>query len=155
MKKAQAFDVFQLMIAAVIAVAILGILLSIIGQIFIPSQRPIQVIQEKLTDAYQYQGALFTSATKATFQKDDSIPASIFKKNAGGRVPSVVCAEFIDPTDASQSQLASCGTDQILVKSTFDATVATCCDQSGCYIYVGASPSIVTAGSCPTTLVTS
>jgi len=132
MKKAQAFDVFQLMIAAVIAVAILGILLSIIGQIFIPSQRPIQVIQEKLTDAYQYQEAVFTSATKATFQKDDSIPMSIFKKNAGGTEPSLNCGAFI-----TDSELATCGGTSVQVKSTFDAQISTCCSGNACYVSVG------------------
>jgi len=132
MRKAQAFDVFQLMIAAVIAVAILGILLSIIGQIFIPSQRPIQVIQEKLTDAYQYQEAVFTSATKATFQKDDSIPMSIFKKNAGGTEPNLNCGDFI-----TTSNLATCSADSVQVSSTFDAQISTCCSGTACYVSVG------------------
>jgi len=131
MKKAQAFDTFQLMIAAVIAVAILGILLSIIGQIFIPSQRPIQVMQEKLTDAYQYEGAIFTSATKATFQKGDAVPMSIFTKNTGGITPTLQCADFI-----SSGNLANCAT-SVEVLSTFDAVVSTCCSGSECWVYVG------------------
>ena len=146
MKKGQAFDVFQLMIAAVIAVAILGILLSIIGQIFIPSQRPIQMAQEKLTDAYQYEGAIFTSATKATFQKGESIPTNIFSKNVGAVPITLKCASYIGSQDP---KLAECANNQISVQSTFEALISACCTDTGgtlgCYLYVGGTPS--TCGS--------
>ena len=151
MNKAQAFDVFQLMIAAVIAVAILGILLSIIGQIFIPSQRPIQMAQEKLTDAYQYEGGIFTSATKATFQKGDTIPLSIFSKNVGAWPITLVCARYI--TD-STNDLATCDTTnkQIIVKKTFEAEISACCKKiegNNCYLYVGCTPNNCGDTACP------
>ena len=142
MKKAQAFDVFQLMIAAVIALAILGILLSIISQIFIPTQRPIQVIGDKLTDAYQHSPAVFQSAAKATFQKGESIPASIFAKNTGGIPPTFKCADALTGVSTGGAGVLDCTTEgTLIVDKTFDAIITTCCPSATeCYVGIGMKP---------------
>lgn len=95
MRKGQAFDTFKLMIAAVIAVAILGILLGILGGITTPGQSFDDTAKQLLTKAVQSPGAVFPSAGEVQFQKDSIFPATIFYATAGGRTVKFHCADSL------------------------------------------------------------
>ncbi len=67
--KGQAFDTFKLLIAAVVAIAILGILLQILNLIKPPGADPETIIQQQLQKAYGHIGSVTVSDGKASFTK--------------------------------------------------------------------------------------
>ncbi len=63
--KGQAFDTCKLLIAAVVAIAILGILLQILNLIKPPGADPETIIQQQLQKAYGHIGSVTVSDGKA------------------------------------------------------------------------------------------
>lgn len=61
MRRGQAFDTFKLMIAAVVAVAILGILMGILSQLSLPTGNPESVFQSMMSYCVQSPGSTKTS----------------------------------------------------------------------------------------------
>lgn len=104
MFKGQAFDTFQLMIAAVIAVAILGILLGIIGSINgNVTQKPVQVVKTLINNGLESPCAPMPSDT-VNFKKNDGWVESTFEISSGSRASNVT-------TDCSNidASLFTCG----------------------------------------------
>lgn len=145
--KGQAFDVFKLMIAAVIAVAILGILLTIMGQIVIPTQQPIPAMQSLLVDSYQYKIPK-VSNFEVTFKKGELVPASQLEKSAGGSTiifdastaynKDALIQCFVETSKTTFGSSCSGGTAYLNPQKEFKAKITTCCNDAGdCYVNIG------------------
>ena len=81
-KKGQASSTFQLLIAAIVALAILGVLISVIGGLDIGTDKPDQVTNNLLKNQLNYPGVInCTDAIK--FKRSTSIGAEAMVKNTG------------------------------------------------------------------------
>jgi len=133
--KGQAFSTFQLMIAAIVAIAILGVLMSILNVIPQPGANPIQVMEDLLRDGRQYQGSSFVSSSDPSFQSGMMISEESFKQSVfQGVDPTItfVCSDNLG--DSCDNSTAG----QLTVVSDFSAKVtATCSDSTTCTITVG------------------
>ncbi|RLG21825.1 hypothetical protein DRN74_00140 [Candidatus Micrarchaeota archaeon] len=138
--RGQAFDTFKLMIAAVVAVAILGILLGILGNISTPGADPASAIRQQLSKAYQYKGSTFVSSGEASFVAGTVYTTDTFTDAVGG---SGVTLKFCAETTLTSNEAVSIGTDkdELGVEKDFRAKVKAKCttDTSGttCYIGIG------------------
>ena len=104
MKRGQAFDTFKLMIAAVVAVAILGILLGIIQQIQpTVQQQPVQISQNLINTALNAPCAPIPSG-EVNFKRGDGWVGNTFLQSSGHRATNVVTR-----CDSSVSGLFDCG----------------------------------------------
>jgi hypothetical protein len=143
--KGQAFDTFKLLIAAVIAVAILGILLSIIGGISLPYAEPQVLISQQLKTAVQYPHAVQPSSSVANFKTSQSFGEATFSDAIGGVGKiTFVCADTLVTTGTSPCQLKkSVSTksyyDSVKINSDFSAKVSACCTPTGpsCTVKIG------------------
>ena len=133
MMKGQAFDTFKLMIAAVVAVAILGILLGILGGISTPGQSFDDTAKQLITKATQSPLAVYPSAGKVTFQKDSIFPPAIFLTSSGGLTVKYQCK------DASLCTPATAGsTDALKILNNFKSKIYVCCiEDDSCHIGIG------------------
>ena len=143
MFKGQAFDTFQLMIAAVIAVAILGILLGIIGNINgNVTQKPVDTAKSLINTALESPCAPIPSDT-VNFKTNDGWVQSTFSESSGHRATTVIteCGNI----DAG---LFTCGTngDDGLdgnflssAKTNFQGKMTVICQGENCAITVYAS----------------
>lgn len=139
MRKGQAFDTFKLMIAAVIAVAILGILLGILGGISPPGADPASIIKEQLSKAYQFQKSVFVSTTQANFQSGVLYSPESFKQSIGGTGDiQFVCASSLSGVCTGGSTLSITGNFKAVISACFDPT-------SPGTGWVGVGPSAVTS----------
>jgi hypothetical protein len=131
--KGQAFDTFKLLIAAVVAIAILGILLNILSNMPNLTANPTNTIKTALSDAYQSQGIPSMSSSKAAFKKNINFPSTneLFKNAVGGNDIEFFCSEYLKP------DLCEGGTTQLMIKRDFQAYVSACCSSSKCYVIVG------------------
>lgn len=88
--KAQSFDVFKLLIAAVIAVVILSVLMNLLSSIFLPTGKPIEVagrtVKSLRTPLYT-----ITSSEPVTFTPKDSINRDALAEQVSGLLPSQIC----------------------------------------------------------------
>jgi len=137
--RGQAFDTFKLMIAAVVAVAILGILLGILGNISTPGADPASAIRQQLSKAYQYKGSTFVSSGEASFVAGTVYTTDTFTDAVGGSgVTLKFCAET---TLKSNKAVNITHYDNLEVKKDFRAKVKAKCTTSGtgtiCYIGIG------------------
>lgn len=132
--KGQAFDTFKLLIAAVIAVAILGILLSIMSGIILPGADSQQVIGEQLKKASQFPHSTFISQAKASFQAGNYLSASSFTDALGGSSVTIAFQCSDDLSDACKIT-----TDKKLhIVSVFTAYVGACCTTpKACTVVIG------------------
>jgi len=137
MMRGQAFDTFKLMIAAVVAVAILGILPGILGGIATPGQSFDDTAKQLITKATQSPGAVYPSAGEVTFQKDSIYPSSIFKTVSGGRNTEFSCANT-----ALCEQDGSGENAKLKINYNLRAQIYVCCPSStsdSCQIGIGDS----------------
>lgn len=150
MFKGQAFDTFKLMIAAVIAVAILGILLGIIANIS-PSvtQKPVEVSQSILNRALDAPCAPIPSGD-VNFKATDGWTKATFEKSSGYRITSLTTT-----ADASVSALFTGATGNVLAsaKQDFPGGITARCNGLGaCALVVYTSsttnPTIPTLAGC-------
>jgi len=120
--KGQAFDTFKLLIAAVVAVAILGILFVILNSIVGPVTGPVDAIKTQLSKAYTQEGVSTKSPTQATFGKDDSYDGtlSLFTDMVGGKEVNFECGNDLGD---------SCAVDDNILTANrkFDAYIRVCC----------------------------
>ncbi|MBI4214927.1 hypothetical protein HY546_02940 [archaeon] len=136
----QAFDTFKLMIAAVVAVAILGILLSILGSIPVPGLGFSDTAPSLLARANQLQGNVFPSQGEVQFQSGEQYISSAFSSSTGGKSVSYECGAGLpcgDATASSSSQLA--------VTGSFKSKIYACCTSASCKVNIGKQD-----GVCPT-----
>jgi len=120
--KGQAFDTFKLLIAAVVAVAILGILFVILNSIVGPVTSPVDAIKTQLSKAYTQEGVSTKSPTQAAFAKDDFYDGSLplFRDMVGGKEVNFKCGEDLgDSCDDSGNVLTA--------NRKFDAYIRVCC----------------------------
>lgn len=90
--RGQAFSTFQLLISAVVALAILVLLLNILGSINIfgtqnPSEEAVNLIKSQINSPAE----LRTSGNPVTFKKDDSLNAKSIASRSGVLTESQVC----------------------------------------------------------------
>lgn len=141
MMKGQAFDTFKLLIAAVVAVAILGILLGILGGIFWPGANPYQVAKDQLTSASNYKGLPQISTSTAAFKKGMTMDggADTFK-NAIGGVGSIQFHCSTDVASACQygTSTADPNSNTAIILRDFSALISACCSSgNACNVYIG------------------
>jgi hypothetical protein len=98
--RGQAFDTFKLMIAAVVAVAILGILLSILGNIKPPAGDPKSVANQLLRECAPTCGAKTSDVIRFHGVAGDKINAEEFTTGTGvdATSVSVACPDFLATT---------------------------------------------------------
>lgn len=132
MFKGQAFDTFKLMIAAVIAVAILGIMLTIINSIIIPGQELPNAAPTLLSQVSNAIENVKSSGTKVKFIKNEVYNTEVYKSNSGGKTVNFVIADSL----ADNCELTDSDT-KLEVISAFDSIVYACCDDEYCYLGVG------------------
>jgi len=130
--KGQAFDTFKLLIAAVVAIAILGILLNILSNMPNLTANPTNTIKTALSDAYQSQGIPSMSSSKAAFKKNINFPSTneLFLNAVGGNGISFDCSAYLKP-DLCE------GGSTLMIKRDFQAYVSACCSSSDCKVIVG------------------
>ncbi len=88
--KGQAFDVFRLLIAGIVAMSILSILLPMLSAAFNPSQSPDSVAQDVVNGAYSSPGQPKTSS-KVVFNKNSILTRKGVVKKAQGLYEERVC----------------------------------------------------------------
>jgi hypothetical protein len=131
--KGQAFDTFKLLIAAVVAIAILGILLNILSNMPNLTANPTNTIKTALSDAFQSQGIPSMSPSKAAFQKNINFPSTtkLFLDAVGGNSITFDCSAYLKPDSCD-------GGPTLMIKRDFSAYVSACCAPSGpCKVIVG------------------
>ena len=136
MMRGQAFDTFKLMIAAVVAVAILGILLAILGGISLPGQDPATMIRGQLQQAVQYPGSTFVSQTEASFKAGVEYSGDSFKDVLGGAGSEVYfyCADSLGTTACSTGS----GGSSVTIAEDFNANIKAKCGSSrNCCVGIG------------------
>ena len=90
-QKGQAFSTFQLLISAVVALAILGLLLTILGQIpFLSTQEPSNEAENLIKSQVGRPGEVLTSV-KVTFTKGDSLNAKAIAEASGSLPWTQIC----------------------------------------------------------------
>ena len=132
MKKGQAFDTFKLMIAAVIAVAILGILLAILNQIRPPGTEFQHAAPALLKEVAVNEGLLKSSGGDVTFVKDEIFRDTIFSAQAQGRAIIYV----VNP-DLESAGLVELDGGSLEIKRDFSKKIYACCDAATCEIGIG------------------
>jgi len=135
MRKGQAFDTFKLMIAAVIAVAILGILMGILSQIVVPGQSFDDTAKALLTKAIGAPGIVYPSTGDVDFIRESEYPGTAFEDTTGGTPVKFQC---------QNADLCTPGTlgDKLTVIADFKSKIYVTCSSTQCCIFVG------TAGTC-------
>ncbi len=126
--RGQAFDTFKLMIAAVVAVAILGILLSILGGISFSGQGFENTAKQLLSTCSMNPGLVKPSAGEVNFQKDTTYPASIFTTAAGGRKIEFDVATSLGES-VSVSPSGSSSGDSLTIHGNFHSKIYVCCEE--------------------------
>jgi hypothetical protein len=128
--KGQAFDTFKLLIAAVVAVAILGVLLSIMSGLIIPGAEPPTMIREQLSKATQFPESSFISPTKASFKAGASYSPNSFSDAIGG----VGTIEF----ECSEDLIGVCAftTEKLRISGDFSAYIGACCKSNTCKVSI-------------------
>lgn len=130
--KGQAFSTFKLLIAAVVAVAILGILLSILEGMTNPvgfDQQAKNLLQEVSGSSSIQQGPE-VSISEALYKGED------FQGAAKGNPVEFVCKK---PLCGWESGDTLSGEDSIMVDTEGSAKLAACCTDSTCYLGIGTS----------------
>jgi len=128
MMKGQEFSTFKLLIAAVVAIAILGILLQILGGITTPVGFE-QQAREILRDARH--GGVVRRGPEVPFDSGTIYTGDAFSGAAGGLDVEFKCERgFCDVTD---------GDSTLEITSDGDSDFLVCCDADGekCYIGIG------------------
>jgi len=141
--KGQAFDTFKLMIAAVIAVAILGILLGILGGISPPGADPASIIREQLSKANQFPGSIFVSSTQANFNSGVKYVASSFTDVIGGTgTVSFACGKDESAVCTVTPNGDSPNGDTVLITGNFKAVISACYKSGAAKVGIGKDASI-------------
>jgi len=118
-QKGQGSGVFQLLISAVVAMAILGVLLGILGIITPPGQDIAVIARDNLSQAFTKQGVLITSG-KINITKGASITNTVGGPELG--VPDTHICTGVDSTltgfnnDASPGVLTYNGSSSLAVR---------------------------------------
>lgn len=90
-QRGQAFSTFQLLISAVIALAILGLLLTILGQLpFLNTQKPSTEAENLIKSQVSRPGEVRTSLP-VSFQKGDSLNTKAIASASGVLTPGQIC----------------------------------------------------------------
>ncbi len=134
--RGQAFDTFKLMIAAVVAVAILGILMGILGGITVPGADPTNIIRDQLAKAYQYKGSTFVSTSEAQFQAGIEYSAESFKDVIGGGSNEI---KFYCPAGLCKTTAVN-GDDILPIENSFRAKIKVKCETgtpTTCHVGIG------------------
>jgi hypothetical protein len=144
MKRGQAFDTFKLMIAAVIAVAILGILLGILGTISVPGAGFDDTVKSLLQRSYSTPGVTTASTGDVTFTQGSVYPGSAFSQYTDGTTPAKFkcssTAFCTQPTaDPDPTVSATVLGDTLEIKSNFKSKIYVVCnrDEEVCCVGVG------------------
>ena len=101
--KGQSFDVFKLLISAVIAVVILSVLMGMISQIFFNADKPIKIASRMLKDMT---GSMYNTVREPSvkFSPNDSINAASLAEDSGGIQKDQVCVSVGTLTDPPWQQ---------------------------------------------------
>ncbi len=129
-EKGQTFDVFKLLISAIIAGVILTVLLSIIqsGPI-IPGQSPSDLATAKLKEAYSTGTGSLLQSNLVSFSNQAQLNPSTLAENAD-LVSEQVCVSSGDATNASKFSVNSDGIVTYIGSGTFRAKLSVLCDDS-------------------------
>ena len=130
--KGQAFDTFKLLIAAVVAIAILGILLQILNLIKPPGADPQTMIRQQLQTAYSTIGSVTVSDGKASFIKGQVFSGDSYLSVMGQQgTIEFKCGEGID-------DYCSITGGEAEILQAFDARIkARCASESKCCVQIG------------------
>ena len=145
MQKGQAFDTFKLMIAAVVAVAILGILLGILGGISTPGQGFDDTAKQLITRATNSPGAIYPSSGEVSFEANSLFPSLIFESSSGGKPVLFDCNDYTatDGNKVEISKLCIGGSSLEVLNSDFRQRIYVCCGSGSCKIKIGTTKGIV------------
>jgi len=106
--KGQAFSVFKILIAAIVALAVLGLLMNIMGLIdFNPSNEPETAAKELVKTAYSNQFSLKSKVVTFDEEHNIIIPEHITKSGGAPLAPEQVC--FCTPIAGSLTQFNGSG----------------------------------------------
>ncbi|MDP2666594.1 MAG: hypothetical protein Q8P05_03780 [Candidatus Diapherotrites archaeon] len=105
--RGQAFSTFQLLIAAVVALAILVLLLNIIGSLpFLSTQKPSTESVNLIKSQVNEPGALRTS-NRLIFVRDDSLNTRAIASSSGILTEAQLCISKGDHEDTSEFEFTS------------------------------------------------
>jgi hypothetical protein len=134
--KGQAFDTFKILIAAVVAVTILGLLLGILNLIRPLNTDPDNLIQQQLQKAYNRQGNTYTSDSNAQFTHGLEYAGAAFKAQLGGSVNleiNIFCS-----SELTDGDYCSGGGESVSIDKDFPAKIkAKCCGSDICAVMIG------------------
>lgn len=125
MRRGQAFDTFKLMIAAVVAVAILGILLGILGGISFSGQGFGNTAKSLLSTCSRNPVLVKPSAGQVNFQGGTIYPESMFTTASGGRSVKFMCNQSL--INNGICSVAS-NPNQLQINKNFHTKIKVCCD---------------------------
>lgn len=135
--KGQAFDTFKLLIAAVVAVTILGILLGILNLVKPPGTEPGNLISQKLQMAAAAIGSTYVSESKADFSAGTEFAGSSFIAKLGslGDVY-IYCSENL--VDNGYCTNSATQGESILIDKVFQEKIKVkCCESDKCAVMIG------------------
>lgn len=126
MRRGQAFEVFRLLIAAVVAGAILMVLLQILGGFVTPTQDPQKVAAQFVKDLSTYGGVRVSDPI--TFKPDTTIDLAAVAREAS------LSADCVCPGKNETSGDFSMGRDYITYngRSNYVARVKVACGENKC-----------------------
>jgi hypothetical protein len=89
--KGQAFSVFKILIAGIVALAILGILLPLLGGIATPQSDPVNIAQTLVKNNYANKFTLQKSTQEIVFKQDDELSSRGIVEKVPALLPEQVC----------------------------------------------------------------
>ncbi|MEM3412229.1 MAG: hypothetical protein QW735_00825 [archaeon] len=135
--KGQAFDTFQLMIAAVVAVMILAILLSILGGITVPGQEFDTTVAALLQSAANSPCNIQKSSTPVKLKTGTSYSARSSKfVEAAGKDIEFECASNIN------NNIANCDENTFSPQKNVPVDVYAVCGTNKCVVGIGGTPTL-------------
>ncbi len=134
--KGQAFDTFKLLIAAVVAIAILGILLQILNLIKPPGADPETIIQQQLQKAYGHIGSVTVSDGKASFTKGQIFSGESYLSVMGQQ--GVIEFQCGDSIDNNCLEVTGTIATEVEITQAFDGRIkAKCASDQKCCVQIG------------------
>lgn len=110
-ERGQEFDVFKLVIAAIVAVAILGVLLSLMGGLIAPGQEPLPEIARVVKNNVNAPGSYGKTNTVSIPGNQQIVTSEAIASKTGTLSAEQICLAVGEPTYAEKFEVEGKGTD--------------------------------------------
>ncbi|MBN2127594.1 MAG: hypothetical protein JW703_04360 [Candidatus Diapherotrites archaeon] len=109
-EKGQAFSVFKILIAGIVALAILGILLPLLGGIVTPQSDPKDIAQTLVKNNYSSRYTLSKSSQDVIFKKGSELSSKGIVEKVPALLPEQICVSAGEYADREIFTVSSGGT---------------------------------------------